>query len=259
MGILTPVTRTEPRPGPDDPRSVYVRAWLLMRIAIGTVGLLLPLGTYLVDRALGGGRLLGSLSAYYYAGSRDLFVGLLVAIGVFLLLYKISEVNLDNTFSVLAGVAALGVAWFPTGRSGGVTAPLTRLQQTFGEAAVGRVHYVAACLLMLCLAGLSFCFGRREQTRTDAHGARLPRTFWAWYHWVFTAVIVLAIVFMVVCALQGLTGTWLFWGETVCVMAFAASWLMKGLELQTLRQRPAPADSTTGIPGARPRTPVGTA
>jgi hypothetical protein len=253
MGYLTPVTRTETRPAPDQPGLVYIRAWLLLRAVVGVVGLLLPLATVLVDRMLGGDRLLGSLSAYYYAGSRDLFVGLLYSIGIFLLLYKISEVNLDNTLSALAGLAALGVASCPTGRSGGVTIPLTRLQQTFGEAVVGRVHYGSACLLMLCLAGLSICFGRRERTRA-AHGARLSRGFWAGYHWFFSGLILVAIAFMCVGALSHWGGSWLFWGETVCVMAFAASWLMKGLELKTLRgdTRPDPGEVGAAAGGPAP-------
>jgi hypothetical protein len=254
MRLLTPVTRTERYPG-DDPRSVSVRAWLVTRIVIGTVGLLLPLLTVLVDRWLGGPRLLGSLSAYYYGGSRDLFIGLLVTIGGFLVLYRITRVDLENTLSVLAGLAAFVVALFPTGRSGGVTAPPTLLQQTLGEAVVGRVHYVAACTLILALAGLSICFGLRERGRTDHHGARLSPTFWARYHWFWSGVILVAIAFMVVCALQGLTGTWLFWGETTCVMAFAVSWLMKGLELPALWHRQ-PTDAATGIPAPRSGTKV---
>ncbi len=180
------------------------------------------------------------------------------------MLYRISRVDLENTLSVLAGLAAFGVALFPTGRSGAVTAPQTLLQQTLGEAVVGRVHYVAACLLILALAGLSVCFGLRERTRTDPHGARLSRGFWAGYHWAFSALILLAIAVMVVCALQGVTGTWLFWGETFCVMAFAASWLMKGLELPTLRHRHRPRRGTgtgtaSSVPEPRPGTAVPTA
>ena len=66
---------------------------------------------------------------------RELFVGVLWAIGVFLILYKLVEFSWESRLSTLAGTAAVVVALFPTGRPGdGVSE--TPLQLRFGEGVV---------------------------------------------------------------------------------------------------------------------------
>ena len=56
----------------------------------------------------------GSLSAYYYSGVRELFVGGLCAIGVFLVIYKLPDFTRESFSSCFAGLAAVVVAVFPT-------------------------------------------------------------------------------------------------------------------------------------------------
>lgn len=53
-----------------------------------------------------------SLSAYYHTGMRDVFVGVLVALGVFLFLYKGVSAR-ENWGLNIAGMAAPGIAFFP--------------------------------------------------------------------------------------------------------------------------------------------------
>jgi hypothetical protein len=64
----------------------------------------------------------GSVSAYYYSGMRDEFVVIIGATGIFLVAYKIAERNLHNLASIVAGVAAVLVAIFPTGVSSALVA-----------------------------------------------------------------------------------------------------------------------------------------
>jgi hypothetical protein len=77
--------------GPGSER--YVRSYVTVRFAIGVLGLALPFLLVLVEPILFDGQPFprGSLSAYYYSGMRELFVGVLWAIGVFLVLYKLTE------------------------------------------------------------------------------------------------------------------------------------------------------------------------
>ena len=60
-----------------------------LRVGIGVIGLALPVLLWLGGKFLDGMPLRGSMSAYYYSPTmRNVFVGILFAIGVGLYLYK---------------------------------------------------------------------------------------------------------------------------------------------------------------------------
>ena len=95
--------------------------------------------------------LLGSLSAYYYTGVRDVFVGLLVAIGACLYLYKGFSQS-ENVALNLAGVFVVGVALFPTEfNCGDECTPIT-------------IHRVVAFLFFLCIAYVAILKGPETLT-----------------------------------------------------------------------------------------------
>jgi hypothetical protein len=236
--FLKPVTAVQPRPA-DPGLARYVRAYLIMRTVVGALGIALPFVLVLVDGLWFDGDPCPrtSLSAYYYSGARELFVGTLSAIGVFLITYKVAEINLDNTLSLLAGLAVLVVALFPTGRPIDLVG-LTPLQDRLGESVVAGIHFTAAGVFILSLAAISYYFGKREGARPPIAGRRSPR-FWQTYHWICAGTIVAAFVWSAVTGLSD----WgpsrsLLYGEAVAVWAFAASWLWKGLELDMLRGGP---------------------
>ena len=236
--FLTPVAAVHPPPA-DPGTARYVRSYLIMRTLVGTLGLALPFVLVLLDGLWFDGDPFPrtSLSAYYYSGAREVFVGALSATGVFLITYKVAEVNLDNTLSLLAGVAVLGVAMFPTDRSSDAIA-LTPLQDRLGESVVAGIHFTAAGAFILSLAAISYYFGKREGARRAAVGRRSPR-FWQRYHWICAGTILAALAWSAVTELSG----WgpsrsLLYGEAVAVWAFGASWLWKGLELDMLRGGP---------------------
>lgn len=216
-----------------------MRSFLWMRVGIGVLGVVLPLwlllGDYFAFDAQPFPR--GSLSAYYYSGMRDVFVGVMTATGVFLLTYKISEKNLDNLASLVAGVCAATLALFPTGLPSHPVAGPTPLQNLLGETAVKSVHYVASGLFIVLLAVLSYYFGVREGARPPRPGRRSP-TFWRWYHWSCAFAMVLALVWIAVTLIVGWPPRSLLVGEWLCAWAFGASWLMKGAELDTLFAKP---------------------
>jgi hypothetical protein len=235
IDLLQPELTVEPRPA--DPEAArYVRSYLIMRVFVGALGVALPFMLLLSDGlAFDGDPFpLDSLSAYYYSGARELFVGALSAIGVFLVTYKVADRTLDNTLSILAGVAVAAVALFPTGPP--AEAELTPLQELLGESVVATIHYVAAGVFIASLAVISFFFGVREGARTPKEGRRSPM-FWRRYHWFCAGAVVVALVWIVVTELVGSPSKSLLIGEAVSVWAFGASWLMKGLELDILRSR----------------------
>lgn len=233
IDLLTPELTVEPRPTDPD-RSRYVRSYLIMRIFVGVLGVALPFLLVLSDYvAFDGPFLRDSLSAYYYSGAREVFVGTLSATAVFLITYKVATRSLDNTLSIVAGLAVGFVAAFPTGRPAQVLG-LTPLQERLGESVVAAIHFTAAAAFIVSLAVITYTFGVREGARAPREGKRSP-TFWRRYHWLCAGAIAAALLWIGVTELAGWPSKSLLIGEAVAVWAFGASWLMKGLELDTLR------------------------
>jgi hypothetical protein len=246
--FLEPVTTVEPRPA--DPMALrYVRSYLFLRLGVGAGGIALPFILVLCDGLLFSGHPFprDSISAYYYSGMRDLMVGAICSTGVFLLAYKVTERNLDNTLSVVSGLAALTAALSPPRLPHGFTP--SPLQNLVGNEVTAWTHFVSAVIFITGLATLSFFFGVREGARPAQEG-KLPPTFWRIYHWFWAGVIVAALLWMgsyELFAHWGPSQTLLI-GETLSLIAFGASWLLKGLELDTLRGHPTyvMTESTSG-------------
>lgn len=247
MKLRMPQVETPARPpldSRDRDRILYLRSYLLMRTVIGFIGLGLPLALLVGDWLfLAGSVPRGSLSAYYHTGMRDVFVGSLWMIGIFLITYMFFHYNWDNVLSIIAGIAVLGVANFPTGGN----RPLTPLQERLGERPVSLVHMICAAIFILALAAISFLFGHREGTRKDRTPEQQRRG--RVLHWGCALVIIAAVAYVLVTKWLGQFDRHsLFYGETVATLAFGLSWLMKGLELDILLAREQPP----AIPVATP-------
>jgi hypothetical protein len=216
------------------------RSYFLMRTLVGFLGLALPILLLLGDRVLNADefKLRGSLSAYYHSGARDVFVSILVVVGILLVTYKITEVNRDNLFSFIAGIAATGVAFFPTGIPSDVHASLTPLQERLGEGLTKGLHYGFAACFILSLDLLCSDFAKRERQRPQArvgHDARFPPAFWYSFHLSAAICIVGAVVFIAVTqALNVFDHYSILISEVVVTVAFGLSWLVKGLDRNVL-------------------------
>ncbi|MGH2808072.1 MAG: hypothetical protein ACRDKT_12455 [Actinomycetota bacterium] len=225
----------------DDPRVLYARSYLLIRLVVGFIGVLLPTLLFALDGFFlrGGWLVRGSLSAYYHSGARDLFVGALCVTGFLLITYMAGQrATWDFVLSSTAGIAALGVAFLPTTRpnladdaplcgSDPIPAGCTQLQQAFGEMAVATIHYISAAIFILSLAAICFVFATREQKHVGSRKqARFHRTCGVL---ILAAVAWVALGRLVSVEPFGLTP--LYVGEVVSVYAFGASWISKGRDL----------------------------
>jgi hypothetical protein len=222
--IRWPDKAVEERPV-DDAAEPYARCFMYLRFVVGILGIAVPIVLVFGEPLLFDGQPMfrGSVSAYYYSGMREVFVGSLCAIGVFLVCYKVSDRTWENWLGTIAGAAVILVALFPTGRPGeGV--PLTPLQDLLGETWVERIHFVSATTFIILLAVISAMFARyreepRERLRRGLHGACVS----------------LILVAIAIAGLKGLTG-WppkgILIGEWLAVTAFGASWLVKGWEIR---------------------------
>jgi len=123
---------------PKDPR---VLSYLALRKAVGGIALTLPFAMA-IPWALLHHTVQTSISAYYYTGLRNLFVGFLCAIGMFMLCTRGYD-KADEIAGIFSAVCAIGVALFPTSPANGAS---------HRQIVVGDVHYMFAAALFLTLA-----------------------------------------------------------------------------------------------------------
>lgn len=89
-------------------------SYMTLRKSVGWLGIVLPVvlvaGSLVLDHS---NQILVSLSAYYYTCTRNALIGILCAVSLFLFCYRGYDKQ-DSIISNLAGLFALGVAFFPT-------------------------------------------------------------------------------------------------------------------------------------------------
>lgn len=250
-------------------RSNSVRSLLTIRFNGGAVGLLLPVALILVDFATSGEycvRVRDSLSAYYHSGARDIFVIGLGIVGFLLISYKRDRRSAANVMSSIAGVAAIGVAAFPTrlpgpipvGECGAGAAPpgLTALQNALGEDRTALVHMISALVVfaMFVLMCVTTALHDRRNPflrpavagpRSSAWRRLLARASngadWRFHLGCAATIVVVGGL----CLLASATGVILplhlgpLWvAEVVGIVAFSASWFVKGLDDMFFRREP---------------------
>ena len=183
-----------------------------MRAITGYVGLTLPV----VLLIAGGvdGHIESSLSAYYYTKVGNVFTGALCVIGVFLLAYRLTVWAVDNIATTLAGVAALGVAFFHA-------APQNA---TPGQLRLADVHLTCAAVLFVLLGAISLFLFPRDVLASQRWRANCYRALGAL---IWLSIALMPTLSWLVSSFYNNQHVF-FILETVCVMAFAGSFILKG-------------------------------
>lgn len=94
------------------PDNDLIISYQRLRQALGVVAVLLPFVLALGAWAFEGIPWADSISAYYYTSMRDVFVGTMFAVGIFLYCYRGQDTQ-DNILSNIAGLAAAGIGLLP--------------------------------------------------------------------------------------------------------------------------------------------------
>jgi hypothetical protein len=188
---------------------------------------------------------------------REVFVGGLWAIGIFLVVYKFLDFSWESLLSTVAGAAAVTVAIFPTERPGdGV--PLNPFQVKLGEGVVSGIHYGAAATFIGLLVPITLLFALNEGKR-ESSGSRFSGRFWRGFHSLAAVGILAGAALAAVAGITGEPDKGVLYGEWIAVWAFGISWLAKGAELDVLLGRAAklaavpavdPAPESPGVPQA---------
>ncbi|MEQ8849037.1 hypothetical protein [Botrimarina sp.] len=210
-----------PLPPGAGPLVVSYRA---VRRAIGAVGLLLPVALGPLGWLLYGVEIQDNLSSYYHTPMRDVFVGSLFAIGIFLWCYEGYD-WIENWTANVGCLAALGVALFPLDAGAD---PL--YQGTW----VGWVHSLAGGVFFTTLAFYSlYHFPTSRGDRREPAPHERERNLVYVGSGVVILLSTLAMAGYLLLPPGGLKQwlnryNFLFWMEWVAVWAFAAAWLTKG-------------------------------
>jgi hypothetical protein len=200
--------------------SLLVLSYLDLRKAVGIIGVTLPFVLAFGKILSQGPGIQSSISSYYYTDMRNVFVGSLCAIGVFLMSCRGYD-RKDEIAGILACVFAVGVALFPTSPDVGASSR---------EKIIGTLHLSFAALLFLTFAYFSLALF----TKTSAGKSPTPRKLQRnTVYRVCGYTILASIFFMFLVALPSVKAlveplTPIFWLESLAVVSFGVSWLTKG-------------------------------
>ena len=164
-----------------------------------------------------------NMSSYYHTSLRDVFVGVMCAIGLFLFCY-VGSTKFENWTGNLGCLAAIGVALFPTDAN---SDPL--VQSTMA----GYAHTAFGGLFFLTLALFSVYHFPHNEPEDDSTKWDLGRKsiFWLSGFVLLTSVAAMGVfLFVLSQETREILSQWnfIFWGEWIAVWAFAIAWLVKG-------------------------------
>lgn len=210
--------------------------YLTLRRLVGIIGLLLPFVLIIGAVVMSASRP-DSMSGYYYTPMRNIFVGSLCALGIFLIAY-VGYDEVDKWITNIAGLAAVGVAFCPTTPSGTVTSSVRT---------VGNIHVVFAMITFVSLGLMALRFAKGGQTPDAApntigqvrHGLAFgaaasttaPRAEIIAYRVCGTLILLCVLLAVLTNFLPvSVNATWptLFILEAIAVVSFGVSWTVKG-------------------------------
>jgi len=201
--------------------SSLVISYLSLRKAVGVIGISLPFVLVFGKIILESPGILDSVSSYYYSVMRDVFVGSLCAIGVFLFSYHGYERE-DDIAAKIASISAIGVALFPIAPETAATA-----QQVM----IGKWHLFFALILFLTLAYFALVLFRK----TDPHQSPTPMKRVRNVIYAVCGSLILFCIAAIIFLTFVPPVQWIpiiphsiFWLEALAIISFGISWLIKG-------------------------------
>lgn len=243
-------------------KNELIISYMFLRKTVGWIGSLLPIVLIAGNTIFFATPRPYSMSGYYYTHMRNVFVGALCALGVFLVAYAGYD-ELDRWITNIAGFGAIGVAFFPTdpavcpAQAQACLPPSVR-QLSTGQQVVGGFHLAFAIITFLALALMALRFAKAGQT-PDGLGLlgriryglgfgppgdsqrppqKKPRTM------IYRACGLTIVACVILGALSNLLSEavradWplLFIFEALAVFAFGVSWFAKGRTMEGLVSR----------------------
>jgi len=216
-----------------------------LRYGLAFLAAIYPVLLYAVGSVFHGISPRDTMSEYYYASAagasdapmRVWFVGVLFAMGVFLMLYRGFSLR-ENLFLNLAGILAICVAVFPMPWGCAQACPALNL------------HRLAAILFFACIAYVSVRCAR--ETLYLISDATLRERYRRRYRWIGLAMLFSPVVALVFSGMVGGMQKYVYIFETLGIWAFAYYWWTKSRELALTGAEMLALQGKIGDPGANP-------
>lgn len=200
----------------DNQNQNQIISYLNLRLLIGLLGFFLPLFLVIFDSISKGiFHIEYSISDYYNNGSAgDLFVGVLFVLGFFLLSYKGYE-KIDDRIADIGCIGAIGVALFPT---------------TSENNFVHMMHFVFAMILFTVFIIFSLYLFRKTSMDKEIGRQKKNRNKVYATCGIIMILCILGIIISMQQPLEELSKrcSLVFWFETIALIAFGFSWIVKG-------------------------------
>jgi len=199
---------------------VTLRRW------IGILGILLPavcgLGGWLWASLF----LQQSISFYYHTNVRDYFVGILVVVSLFLITYKGYEKR-DNILTTITGIFGLGVVTFPCLLDKEVGCPIGFFQ--LNQECSNTIHQICSVFFFGLLAANSYFLFTKTDKKKELWVNKGKRNFLYKACGILMGITLAALIVIVEVNEHFVEeNNIVFWFETIMVVSFAVSWLVKG-------------------------------
>lgn len=205
--------------------SYEVLSYRNIRRVVGILGIVLPFALIGFSLFFGCQQVQPSISQYFYTSAGILFVGVLCAVGLFLITYKGPQ-RIDDYATNFAGVCALGIAFFPTSvdYKGQCLLFVYHLNPI-----VSVVHYAFSGLFFASLAANSyFLFTRSDELFITAQKQTRNQ--------IYRTCGILMIIFSALIPLSNLAFIKKYFDlpystlvlEALALLSFGISWLIKG-------------------------------
>lgn len=214
----------------EDLENPQLISYMLLRQIVGLLGIGLPIFLVVGSYYYGNCDIIqNSISDYYHTQMRDIFVGTLCAVAMFMFTYKGYDIR-DTIAGNLACVFAVGVAFFPTG----VDALSDCAEQCITyDPWIEVLHFTFATVFFVVLIYFSlFLFTEGNQPEDEEHLQKRKRNivFKTCAYIMIACVVLIAFYFFY---LQDKCPDLkqfklVFWLESIALWAFGISWLTKG-------------------------------
>jgi len=195
------------------------------RVVIGALGAALPLLVWFVSSVRPANppllEPLSSISAYYYSGAVAIFTGILACLSVYFFTYSGYDNDdrwKDRTAAIIAAIAAIGVACFPT------DAPAKPLALPWWQPYQRTVHLISAGTLF----GAFIFFALFLFPKSDPKKKKKPSPEKQVRNIIYRGCGLCMLVAIVSAGIRAHNNEPIFWQETIALEAFAVSWLVKG-------------------------------
>lgn len=201
--------------------------YLTMRKAIGILGMALPF-ILLTGNSIANGGLVfqSSISAYYFTSMRNVFVGILCAVGLFLFSYK-GYNKFDNILADIGAMFAVITGFFPCLPDGTVPCPYKSYDV---------LHLISAGIFFTVLIIFSmFLFTKSDKKKKDRSQKKNRRNGLYRTCGIIMAVCIAGIVVIDNWIRGLLIYNPVFWLESVALLAFGISWYVKGTTYSKIR------------------------